>query len=267
MSLPVRMLVAYDGTGFSGFQVQPAAPTVQGEIEAALERVYGQAVRIYGAGRTDAGVHATGQVVSFDAPSDLDLERVQRSVNGQLAPSVSVLDIASGPEGFHARHSARTRAYTYLLYNHEAPQPLLDRIAVWEPRALDVDAFDAAMRAMVGHHDFSSFARVRDDQDPERTVLSAGASSSGAIVRCSIEAVSFLHQMVRSIVGSALEVAVGRRPVEWMSEVLARRDRAAAGQMMRPHGLTLSDVVYVDASWPGRPAPTWPWVSEAAVAA
>jgi tRNA pseudouridine38-40 synthase len=258
------MLVAYDGTAFAGYAVQPGLRTVQGEIEAALERVVGEPVRVATAGRTDAGVHATGQVVSFPCPVAIDAPRVQGAVGSRLPDDISILDVQDAPDGFHARHSCVGRSYVFLIWNHPSRHPLLDRYVVREDRPLDVNALDDAMRAMVGTHDFSSLARLRDDQEPVRTVLQAGAERDGDLIRIYVTARSFLHQMVRNMVGTALEVGLGRRPVGWVDEVLASRDRAAAGQTLPPRGLTLVEAEYEDIDWPNRPAPVGPWAAAVA---
>ncbi|HVE92754.1 MAG TPA: tRNA pseudouridine(38-40) synthase TruA [Actinomycetota bacterium] len=256
----MRLLVSYDGTAFAGFQVQPGVRTVQGEIESALEQVLGREVRIAAAGRTDAGVHATGQVVSFEDP-EADAERILRGAAGLLPSDLSLEDAQQGPEGFHARHSARGRTYVYLLWNADVRNPLMDRFSIWEPRTLDDDLLAEALASIVGTHDFSSFARIRDDQSPVRTVVEASCRRSGSLVMCRLSANAFLHQMVRSIMGSALEVASGRRPLSWMEQLLESRSRAGAGNVAPARGLTLTEVLYEDAPWPRRAAAAWPWAS------
>ena len=258
-----RLLVAYDGSAYAGYAVQPGLPTVQGQLEAALERIAGEAVRVATAGRTDSGVHALGQVVSFEAPDALTPERIAGALGAQLPPDISVLDAAPAPEGFHARHSCVSRTYAYLIWNHASRNPLIDRFVVREDRRLDTDAIDDALRHVVGTHDFSALARVRVDQDPMRTVMDAGAEREGDLVRIRVTARSFLHQMVRNIVGTVLDVGVGRRPPEWVAEVIASRERSAAGQTMKPHGLTLVEAAYDGVDWPNRPATAWPWATTA----
>lgn len=256
---PLRLLVAYDGSEFSGFQVQPEARTVQGVLADALGRLASKPVRVRAAGRTDAGVHALGQVVSIANPGDLHPDVVMRALPSLLPSDVAVLDAQSGPDGFDARSSARSRAYVYLLWCGPTPYPLYRRYAVWSRDSLDAGRLAEALQRIIGTHDFSSFGRLREDQSPERTVLEASAVSDGPFLRINVTGESFLHQMVRSLVGSALEVAAGRKAPEWMREVLEARDRAAAGPVAPPHGLTLVDVAYDGAYWPRRPAVTWPW--------
>jgi tRNA pseudouridine38-40 synthase len=256
---PLRFLVAYDGSDFSGFQVQRDTRTVQGVLEDALGHLVSRPVRARGAGRTDAGVHALGQVVSLAEPGDLHPDVVMRALPSLLPNDVAVIDAQSGPDGFDARASAQSRGYVYLLWCGPAPYPLYRRYAVWSRDSLDVGRLSKALQIIVGTHDFSSFGRVRSDQSPDRTVLEATAVADGPFVRIRVVGQSFLHQMVRSIVGTAIEVAAGRKPVEWMRDVLDARDRAAAGPVAPAHGLTLVDVAYPSAYWPRRPAVTWPW--------
>ncbi|MGH2760233.1 MAG: tRNA pseudouridine(38-40) synthase TruA [Actinomycetota bacterium] len=254
----LRLCVAYDGSGFSGYQVQPGQRTVQGVLESALGKLAKDEVRIRAAGRTDAGVHALGQVVSVNA-SSLEPAMVQRGMPALLPPDVAVLDAQPADNDFDARHSARSRMYAYLLWCAGAPHPLYRKYAVWPRAAFDASLASRALQAVVGTHDFSSFSRVRSDQSPERTVLEAHAVADGPFVRIKVVAESFLHQMVRSIVGTAIEIGAGRKPVAWMREVLEARDRSAAGPVAPAHGLTLVDVSYDGVEWPNRPAVTWPW--------
>lgn len=273
----LRLLVAYDGTDFSGFQVQPGERTVQGVLEDALAQLSGRRVRVRGAGRTDAGVHALGQVVSFDrgrcaprAPrasdelrsfedDELHPDVVRRAMAGILPSDVAVVDAQGGPEGFDARRSARRRTYVYLLWCGDAPQPLYRRYSLWARRKIDTCRLSEALAEVVGTHDFSSFARVREEQSPVRTVIDASCVPDLPMVRISIVAESFLHQMVRSIVGTAIAASEERKPAAWMRDVLAGRDRAAAGAVAPAHGLTLTDVAYDDAPWPNRAPVAWPW--------
>lgn len=262
----LRLLVAYDGSGFSGFATQPGRRTVQGVLESALERLASRPIRVVGAGRTDAGVHAVGQVVSCPRPRALDDESVLRALGGLLPQDLAAVDAAEAPAGFDARHDARWRTYTYLVWNHAAPHPLLGRFATWISRPVDVDLLRRALADVAGSHDFSSFARVREDQSPVRNVFDARADRSGDLVRITVSAGSFLHQMVRSVVGSALEVATGRRPVEWMRETLDACSRAAAGPVAPPAGLTLVAVGYEDVEWLRARDFAWPFDTSPTVA-
>lgn len=254
----LRLLVAYDGTDFSGFQRQPGERTVQGVLEGALTRLAGRNVRVRGAGRTDAGVHALGQVVSFEDDS-IHPDVLRRAMPGLLPTDVAVVDAQSGPDGFDARHSARSRSYVYLVWCGEAPHPLYRRYSLWARRSIDTCRLSEALAEVVGTHDFSSFARVREDQSSVRTVSDASCVPDLPMVRIRVTGESFLHQMVRSIVGTALEASSQKRPGLTMRDALAARDRAAAGTVAPPHGLTLTDVAYDAAPWPNRAPATWPW--------
>jgi tRNA pseudouridine38-40 synthase len=255
----LRLLVAYDGSAFAGYQVQPGARTVQGELSTALSTIAGRPITVRGAGRTDAGVHALGQVVSIAENGDLHPEVVMRAIPSLLPPDLAVLDAQSGPEGFDARRSALWRSYVYLLWCAPSRHPLYRKYAVWIRDRVDAGALANALRALGGTHDFTSFARVRDGQDPERTLLEASAVEDGPFVRIRVVGISFLHQMVRSLVGTALEIGTGRKPVSWMRDVLDACDRAAAGPVAPAKGLTLVDVGYDDAPWPRRPLVGWPF--------
>lgn len=258
----IRLCVAYDGTEFSGFQRQPSQRTVQGVLEDALSQVSGESIGLRGAGRTDAGVHALGQVVSFETTSLEGAEApgmLMRAMPRYLPRDVAVVDAQAGPAGFDARLSARSRTYAYLLWCASSPHPLYRKYALCPRAELDPTLLTRSLRAVIGTHDFTSFGRVRSDQTPVRTIIEANAVNDGPFIRIRIVGESFLHQMVRSIVGTALEIAVGRKPVSWMADVLDARNRAAAGPVAPAHGLTLVDVGYPDISWPGRPELTWPW--------
>jgi tRNA pseudouridine38-40 synthase len=251
--------VAYDGTGFAGFAAQPGQRTVQGVLEDALSAIAGEPVRVAAAGRTDAGVHALGQVVSLAGVRDLAADDVFRALAGRFPQDVSVIDATPGPPGFDARRSAQWRSYSYLLWSAPAPHPLFGRFTTWTTSEIDVGALREALRVVVGTHDFRSFARVRPEQSPIRTVIAAGAERDGDLVRINIAANAFLHQMVRSIVGSALEVATGRRTGSWMREALLACDRSAAGRVATARGLTFVDVGYDDILWRRAYPVPWPW--------
>jgi tRNA pseudouridine38-40 synthase len=254
----IRLLVAYDGTDFAGFQAQPNQRTVQGSIEDALAQIASHPVRIKAAGRTDAGVHALGQVVSL-SDETLDAEIVMRAMPSLLPKDVSVIDAQSGPDDFESRRSAKSRSYVYLLWNHEAVNPIYRKYSLWTRESLDVRKMNEAFREIVGTHDFTSFGRVREEQTPERTILSATVVADAPFVRIAVTGVSFLHQMVRSLVGTALEIGTGKRPASFMRDALEACDRAAAGQVAPPHGLTLTSVTYDNITWPRGVPLQWPW--------
>ena len=240
----IALLVAYDGTSFRGFARQPHGRTVQGLLEESLSQLLRVPVKIVGAGRTDAGVHAAGQVVSFDTPSDVDPSWVADRLNRRLGPEISIRGAAVVPDSFSARHSARKRVYEYHLYRTPSRDPFLDRFAVWAPGRLNVGSMRRAAKALIGEHDFSSFCR-RSEGSMARRVrsITIRAPGSGELV-IRVVADSFCHQMVRSIVGLLLDIGRGKRAQEDVAKALAARNRAAAGSVAPAKGLTLVEVGY-----------------------
>ncbi len=201
------------------------------------------------AGRTDAGVHALGQVVSVpDAPDDLDLDWFAGSLNGMLGPDISISRASSAPDSFDARHSARSRLYVYAVLQRAAPDPFLAPTTLWHRKPLDVDAMNEAAGHLLGPNDFSSFGRVEPGASAERNLFELRCRRAGDLIRIRARANSFIQQMVRSLVGTLIQVGEGRRFPDDISQVLAARDRAAAGPVAPPHGLCLVSVEY-DEGW------------------
>ncbi|MFN2490682.1 MAG: tRNA pseudouridine(38-40) synthase TruA [Actinomycetota bacterium] len=248
------MDLAYDGTPFHGFARQPGIRTIQGEIESALARLFARPVTTACAGRTDAGVHALAQVMTTtDAPDDIDLERLRHALNGMCGPAIAVAGCRSAPDGFHARFSVRSRTYVYAVLEGDVPDPFLAHTALRHPPPLDVDAMNEAAGHLVGPHDFSSFGRVTEpDASPERTLFELRCARTGRLIRVRARANAFIQQMVRSLVGTLLEVGVGRRSPDEMPTTLRARDRAAAGRVAPAHGLCLVAVEY-DEGWSAPP--------------
>lgn len=245
----VRLTVAYDGRPYHGFADNPGVRTVAGTLAKALERVLGHPVKLSCAGRTDAGVHGWGQVVSFDARAEgLDLERVQRSVNKQCGPTIVVRDAAIAPEGFDARHSARARRYRYTVLNRPVADPFLAPTAWWVPEPLDIRVLRLACDPLIGEHDFTSFCRVPKgvpSYTMVRTVLDAHWDDLGdGVLRFSISATSFCQQMVRAVVGLLVDIGRGKRTPADVLTVIRAHDRAAASPIAPAHGLCLWEVVY-----------------------
>lgn len=246
-----RLTVAYDGSGFHGFAPQPDVPTIGGALREALEKVLGQPVDITCAGRTDTGVHAWGQVVSFDAPADrFDPVAVQRSLNRICGPAVVVRDAAVAPGDFDARHSAIGRTYRYTIVNRPVPDPFRAHVAWHVDTPLDLALLRLGCDPLVGEHDFSAFCRKpkrRDRSEPSmvRRVHSATWDDLGdGVLRFEIRANAFCHQMIRSVVGTLVSVGTGRLHAGQMLGILASRDRAAAGSLAPPQGLCLWQVDY-----------------------
>lgn len=244
----VRMVIAYDGAPFHGFAANPGVATVAGALTDALANVLRTPVEVIGAGRTDAGVHAWGQVVSFDAPDGTDLARLVRAVNGQCAPALVARSAAAAPHDFDARFSAQSRCYRYHVLNTPTPSPFLAATSWYVPSPLDVAAMRNAAIPLVGEHDFSTFCkRPKTDHDVSlvRRLLRADWSAGNdGLLTFEIEAQSFCHNMVRSIVGTLIDVGLGRRTAASVAAALAARDRAQCGPVAPPHGLVLWEVRY-----------------------
>ena len=246
----LRLDVAYDGTPFSGWARQPDRPTVQGVLEDALSVVFGVPFALTVAGRTDAGVHATGQVCHADITRDAWVAamagHVIRRVNGVLPPEVRVLDMRKVPDEFDARFSAMWRRYVYRVSDAEyGGLPLNRGDTVWHPRALALRRLQSASKALIGEHDFAAFCRRREGATTIRTLrkLSWSRGADG-VFNATVEADAFCHQMVRSVIGTLLAVGDSRKSVEWVAEVLASKDRQRAGGVAPAHGLTLVEVHY-----------------------
>ncbi|HZP80013.1 MAG TPA: tRNA pseudouridine(38-40) synthase TruA [Chthonomonadaceae bacterium] len=240
-----KATVEYDGTDFAGFQWQHGTRTVQGVLEAAIAQRTGQAVRLAGAGRTDAGVHALGQVISFQAETRIPIERMALALNSALPPDVSVRKVEAVEETFHARFSASSRLYAYLIVNRRTPSALLRRYSAFCPFLLDVEAMQAGAGALLGEQDFAAFA---NELEPGRTTwrevtrCQVGRYRNLVVVR--IEANAFLRGMVRAIVGTLMEVGTGKRDPASIAALLHSRDRRLAGPSAPPQGLCLLKVRY-----------------------
>jgi tRNA pseudouridine38-40 synthase len=238
-------VLAYDGTDFRGWQVQPDAPTVQGALLEAAGRFLGADPRVIGASRTDAGVHALRQTASLTIAAALDASAVQGALNAALPPSIRVVGVAEAPAGFDARRAAIGKRYAYVIDNGAVADPLWRRLAWHVPAPLDDGAMRGALRSLLGRHDFSAFcAAPGRDAQPLCHVRAVHVVRRRARVAVLISADRFLHHMVRNIVGSAVEVGRGARRVGWLAETLASRDRTRAGPTAPAHGLVLVRVRY-----------------------
>ena len=239
-----RATVEYDGTDFAGFQVQRRGHrTVQGELEAALARLSDGVRRpVDGAGRTDAGVHATGQVIGFTYAGRLDGEALEAALNGQLPPDVAIRDVRRVPSGFHPRHAARYRDYRYTVWNGPR-SPIRERQALGIRAPLDVAAMERAGQAFVGRHDFSAFGAVLEDRTPVRTVHAVRVRRQGMLVTIDVRADAFLRGMVRRMVAVLLEAGKGNMNEEDVRAALAARTPARNGAAAPARGLCLRRVV------------------------
>jgi tRNA pseudouridine38-40 synthase len=247
----LRATVAYDGTDFHGFQRQKNARSVQGVIEEALQLTCGEATGVVGAGRTDSGVHATGQVIAFKANWSHSLPELQSAMNARLPYDVSVLDLVECEDTFHPRYSARSRSYEYTVAIRPTRQPLL-RLYTWQmERRLDVDAMNAAANVLIGEHDFAAFGTAPHGDVTVRHVLQAAWAPmdricymTGMMLRFTIEANAFLFRMVRRIVMALVRVGCGQLSVDNLRDILASKDSQRVKGMAPACGLNLAKVTY-----------------------
>lgn len=244
----IALRIEYAGTGFSGWQAQPQLPnvdTVQETLETALAAIAAFPVRVHCAGRTDTGVHATAQWVHFDAPVPRSLKAWIVGTNAQLPPTVRIGAGTAVPSDFHARHSARARQYDYLVANTATASALLADRALWVRGVLDHERMHRALQYLLGEQDFSAFrAAACQSTTPMRYLAEASVVRCDAYLRIRLVANAFLHHMVRNIVGSLLAVGLHEEPEDWLSRLLAGRDRTRAAPTAPPHGLYLSEVRY-----------------------
>jgi tRNA pseudouridine38-40 synthase len=256
----VKLTLAYDGTDFSGWQIQPGQPTIQGALADVLEKLTQQKPEIQGAGRTDAGVHATGQVANFKTHSELSAVEFQRGCNALLPPSIRVVAAEHAGPDFHARWNALAKTYRYRIFRGRVVPPFLWRYMQHDPYPLDFDAMSEAARQFEGEHDFTSFAASAgsEEDDEERTMTrviyrsemlrvvgeeSAVSAEEWVYV---VRGKSFLRYMVRKIVGTLIDVGRGKLRPEDIPKLFDLRDRSKSGPTMPPHGLCLAEVEYPD---------------------
>jgi len=245
-----RLTLEYDGAGFEGWQIQPGERrTVQGELEKAIARVARERVKVVGSGRTDAGVHAEGQVASVTFDTSLEPERLQRALNASLPDDVAIRELSVAHDGFDARRDATGKLYRYSLWNAPERAPLRRRRALCLLRPLDLARIRVAAAQLVGCHDFASFqAAGCEAATSVRTLRRIDVTGeAGAAIHLWFEGTGFLRHMVRNIVGTLIEVGSGRRDPEGMTALLAARDRRRAGPTAPAHGLTLVSVSYAPA--------------------
>ena len=264
-----KLTLAYDGTDFSGWQIQPGEPTIQGELKAALGRVTGETPLPQGSGRTDAGVHALGQVASFALQASIPASNLLRALNRTLPPAIRILEAGTVPDSFHARHSAVAKTYEYRVFRESVCPPFLARYAHACTWPIDMDALQTAARLFEGEHDFLSFAATDPDLASRsvpaeakpgpawqprttppavRTVFSSiwmkAPCDAGELLVYRVRGNGFLHHMVRNLVGTMLDVGRGRLKAEAIPGILSARSRSAAGPTAPAHGLFLLSVEY-----------------------
>jgi len=253
----IALGIEYDGRAFKGWQLQRhAVRTVQGEVESALGAVAAHPVRVVCAGRTDTGVHATGQVVHFDTTAERTARNWTLGANVNLPADVAVCWAMRVQDEFHARFSARSRRYTYLILNRPTRSSLFAGRATWVHKPLDAARMHQAAQHLVGTHDFSSYRALRcQAKRPVRTVHRIEVTRRGELIMLSVHANAFLHHMIRNIAGVLIAIGRDERPESWAAEVLARRDRTLGGVTAPPDGLYLERVDYPDHPELPRPAP------------
>lgn len=241
----LKLTIAYDGTAFAGWQMQAHQRTVQGVLEEALDAIEGTRVVVHAAGRTDAGVHAAGQVISITLTSAIECDALVRALNVRLDRDVRVMNAEVAPERFNARFDAREKTYHYAVYNAPVVPPPL-RHFVWHvSQPLDVTSMNEAASVLVGEHDFAAFQAAGGDViTTRREILVSRVVSRDGQVIYEVVGTGFLRHMVRNIVGTLVDIGRGRRPVDDLARVLRSRDRAQASATAPPQGLTLVRVEY-----------------------
>ena len=252
----LKLTLSYDGTAYAGWQVQPGQRTLQETLEVVLAKITGETIRVRASGRTDSGVHALGQVVSFDTQSPLSVDVFQRALNAELPDDMAVLEAADAPPGFHAIRDAVRKRYRYML--HDGPvSDVFGRHYAWHYRqGLDADAMHRAAQGLVGNHDFRSFETGWPQRTSSvRTIFDIAVrreSSDNDLIAIEVEADGFLYNMVRTIVGTLVEVGRGTQSETWPAEVLAAQDRRVAGMTAPAHGLFLLRVEYNEGKAEGK---------------
>ena len=241
----IKVVLEYDGSGFVGWQQQARGRTVEAELKRALRELTGAEHKVFAAGRTDARAHAEGQVVSFEVDGRITPQRLVAALNARLPEDVSVLTAEVAADGFHARYSARWRRYRYRYLDRRA-RPALERGRCWHVAGpLDVAAMSTAATALVGRHDWTSYCSASEPPDGRvREMRSAKVARRADFVELELVAEGFLRGLARSIAGALAEVGRGRKPPEWVAEVLAAKDRRLAPRTAPAGGLTLVEVIY-----------------------
>ncbi len=254
--MKIALGLEYCGTQYSGWQRQKHTHSIQACVEGALSSVADETIQVHCAGRTDAGVHALHQVIHFETKAERDMRGWVMGSNVHLPSDISVLWAQPASEDFHARYSALSRTYRYLILNRPLARPGLNQYRVtWEYRLLDLDRMQRAAQCLIGEHDFSSFRAVEcQSNSPMRNVMRLEICRNQDQVTIEIEANAFLHHMVRNIAGVLMDIGAGKAPVTWTTELLELRDRKLGGVTAAPHGLYLVQVNYPERySIPGPP--------------
>ncbi|HYR82802.1 MAG TPA: tRNA pseudouridine(38-40) synthase TruA [Terriglobia bacterium] len=241
----LKLTLAYDGTEFHGWQIQPQLPTVQGELHRTLQKLFNHDVQITGSGRTDAGVHAHGQVANVETMRNMDTDAVLRGANALLPPAIRILAVEEVDPGFHARRSARSKTYEYRIWRNPIVSPFHSRYVYAFRYPLDDKAVDRGTNYFLGTHDFTSFcAAATEIEDRTRTIYDASWTRSETYWAFRIRGNGFLQYMVRTIVGTLVEIGQGRLEAEQIPRIFEARDRRLAGPSLPAHGLHLISVDY-----------------------
>lgn len=241
----MKMVLAYEGTNYAGFQRQLNGPTIQGKVEECLSRILNMKITIIGAGRTDAGVHARGQVVNFKTVNPMSVSKMHKALNSLLPKDILVKSISEVDLEFHARYSAKSKTYSYSIYNDEL-RPLFERNFVYYyPYQLELEKMKQAIAFLTGKHDFKSFQAAGSSvKNTIRTIHFCRLDQTGPLIKLTINADGFLYHMIRNIVGSLILVGSARLSVAQFKEIIAARDRAGAGPTAPAQGLCLEKVFY-----------------------
>ena len=242
----IKLLIEYDGTNYHGWQIQPNATSIQETIENRLQKITQEEIRLIAAGRTDAGVHAIEQVANFSTKSRLDINNIQRGLNSLLPPDIAIKEISEAEQDFHARYSAKSKIYRYVILNRRFPSPLYRNFSWFIPFNFNIEEMKKAAQYLLGKHDFSSFKASRcNSHNPIREVygISVDKDTKGFII-FEIEANAFLKQMVRNIVGTLTDVGKEKMGAVEFEEILRAKDRKKAGITAPPQGLFLVKIKY-----------------------
>lgn len=240
-----RLVIEYDGSDFSGWQIQPGRRTVQGELEQALAVILRAPVRLQGAGRTDAGVHALGQAASFEADTDISPDRLRKGLSALAGPDIAVVEAAAAPAGFNARFDSIGKHYRYAILNRPSPSPLRRKTRFFVPQPLHIEDMRKAAALLVGEHDFGGFrARDCERKTTVRRLGQVSVTQSGDDILIDVKGDAFLKNMVRILAGTLVDVGLSRRTLQSVRDALDTQDRTLAGRTAPASGLTLVSVFY-----------------------
>jgi tRNA pseudouridine38-40 synthase len=242
----IKLIIEYDGTNYRGWQVQPDGPTIQGMLEEKLSRLSSERIHVIGSGRTDSGVHALGQVAHFRTQSQMDIRTIQRALNSLLPPDILIREVEEVDEGFHARKQSKSKVYEYRILNRNL-RSVFHRGYVWHiPQKLNLAEMKKATQSLIGEHDFSAFRTVGSPTRTtvRRVIRAEWKRGRDGLIRIEIEANGFLKQMVRSIIGTLVEIGKGRMKATDFRKILNSKDRKEAGPTAPAQGLFLKEVKY-----------------------